>query len=182
MNRYRLKQASIALRAGGVIAYPTEAVWGLGCDPQNAEAVVKLCELKRRPLSKGLILLAADAKDFSPFVAESKWLDFEGFDRERPTTWLVPHGGKAPDYLTGGSELIALRVSKHKLSADLCRVFGGAIVSTSANPAGQIEAQSILDLKRYFPRRLNGIVPGPLGGYDTPSQIIDANTGTVLRS
>lgn len=128
-----------ALRSGGVIAYPTEAVWGLGCDPDNDEAVAHLLRLKQRDPAKGLILVAGSIAQFAP------WL--EGLPLELhaplaaswpgPNTWLVPDNGRTHALVRGAHDSVALRVSDHPGVIELCEAFGGPIVSTSANRAGE---------------------------------------------
>lgn len=178
-----LADAVAALRAGGVIAYPTEAVWGLGCDPDDEAALTRLLHLKRREPAKGVILVAADLEQFSP------WL--EGLDagrrralatpRETPTTWLVPDNGRATALVRGDHDRVALRVSDHPLVAALCRAFGGPVVSTSANRAGEPSAMSAEEIRGIFGDELDAVLDGPLGGHDRPSTIRDLLTGRVLR-
>ncbi len=178
-----LAAAVAALRAGGVIAYPTEAVWGLGCDPDDAEALTRLLALKRRDPAKGVILVAADIDQLAP------WL--EGLDdarratlaepRDTPTTWLVPDNGRALPLVRGEHDRVALRISDHPLVAALCRAFGGPIVSTSANRAGEPSAMSADEIQTIFGDELDAVLDGPLGGHDRPSTIRDLVTGRVLR-
>lgn len=178
-----LSQGVAALRCGGVIAYPTEAVWGLGCDPDDDRALTALLRLKSRDPAKGMILIAGDITQFGP------WL--EGLDPALhaplvaswpgPNTWLVPDNGRAHPLVRGGHRSVALRVSDHPLVAELCAAFGGPIVSTSANPAGQPPALSADQVRGYFGDDLAALVEGPLGGRDQPSTIRDLISGRVLR-
>lgn len=175
--------AVAALRAGGVIAYPTEGVWGLGCDPDNAEAVAHLLRLKQRDPAKGLILVAASIEQFTP------WL--EGLPAELyaslvaswpgPHTWLVPDNGRSLALVRGGHDCVALRVSDHPGVVALCQAFGGPLVSTSANRANEPAAMSAAEVRATFGDELNAIVEGQLGGLDRPSTIRDLRTGQVLR-
>ncbi|WP_349617316.1 L-threonylcarbamoyladenylate synthase [Azotobacter salinestris] len=179
---WRVRQVARVVRAGGVIAYPTEAVWGLGCDPWNADAVGRLLALKRRPQEKGLILVAADIGQFD-FLLEDlppAWLERLAATWPGPNTWLVPHRGRLPVWITGRHASVALRVSDHPLVRALCRLTG-PLVSTSANPAGRPAARSRLRVKQYFPRRLDAVLGGPLGGRRNPSLIRDLATGQVIR-
>lgn len=171
------------LRAGGVIAYPTEGVWGLGCDPENPAAVLHLLELKQRDMAKGLVLVAGDIEQFAPHLAG---LDAESLQRLRASwpaalTWLVPGNGAAADWIRGASSKVALRVSPHPLVAALSRAFGGPLVSTSANPSGRPAAMSALRVRRYFGNRLDFILAGELGGRGAPTPIRDLHTGEFLR-
>lgn len=179
-----LDAAVAALRAGGVIAYPTEGVWGLGCDPDNDEAVAHLLRLKQRDPVKGLILVAASIEQFSP------WL--EGLPPELhaplvaswpgPNTWLVPDNGHSHALVRGAHDCVALRVSDHPGVAALCRAFGGPIVSTSANRASEPPAMSAAEVHKIFGDELDAIVEGELGGLDRPSTIRDLRSGRVLRA
>lgn len=180
---FRLRLAARALRAGGVIAYPTEGVWGLGCDPENPAAVLRLLELKQRDIAKGLVLVAADIEQFARHLAG---LDSEQRQRLQSSwpaalTWLVPHNGAAADWIRGASDRVALRVSAHPIVAGLSRAFGGPLVSTSANPSGRPAAMTALGVRRYFGDRLDYILTGELGGRGAPTPIRDLESGEFLR-
>lgn len=173
-----------ALADGGVIACPTEAVWGLSCDPDNPDAVARLLYLKQRPVEKGLILVAADVDQFAPLLEglteaqRSKLaLSWPG-----PSTWLLPHHDRVPPWIHGGNTKVAVRVSAHKGVAALCRAWGGALVSTSANPAGSRPATAQFQVQRYFHDQLDAVLPGALGGSSRPTVIRDLLTDQVLRS
>lgn len=179
-----LEQAVAALRAGGVIAYPTEAVWGLGCDPDDEQALARLLRLKARDPAKGVILVAASIDQAAP------WL--EGVSEEQratlaaswpgPATWLVPDNGRAHPLVRGHHDRVALRVSDHPLVVALCEAFGGPVVSTSANRAGEPPAMSAQQVRAVFGDELDAVLDGPLGGLARPSTIRDLVTGRVLRS
>lgn len=180
----RITLAAAALKSGAVIAYPTEAVWGLGCDPQNEQAVADILTLKRRPEAKGMILIAADATQLQSYLGHINAEEFARLNTATtiPTTWIVPAGRFAPKWITGSHTTLAVRITRHPLAAALCRAFGGPIVSTSANPHGLPPARSALKVRRYFRGSGLGIVPGPLGGASKPSEIRDLLTGKILRS
>ncbi|WP_444676777.1 L-threonylcarbamoyladenylate synthase [Halomonas sp. E19] len=179
-----LDAAVAALRAGGVIAYPTEGVWGLGCDPDNDEAVARLLRLKERDPAKGLILVAATIEQFAP------WL--EGLPPELhaplvaswpgPNTWLVPDNGRTHALVRGAHDCVALRVGAHAGVAALCQAYGGPVVSTSANKASEPSAMSAAEVREIFGDELDAILAGELGGLDRPSTIRDLRTGQVLRA
>lgn len=179
-----LETSVAALREGGVIAYPTEAVWGLGCDPDNAQALARLLRLKRREPAKGVILVAAELEQLAP------WLDglppqqraLLAEPQGQPTTWLVPDNGRAHELVRGEHDKVALRISEHPLVGELCRAFGGPLVSTSANRAGEASAMSAEAVQHTFGDELDGVLDGPLGGYTRPSTIRDLATGQVLRA
>lgn len=178
-----IRQAVSALRRGGVIAYPTEGVWGLGCDPFDPNAVAKVLELKQREVTKGLILIAATIAQCEPYLGVLTPAQRDLLDRgwPGPQTWVIPHGGTLPGWVTGYKPTVALRVSAHPIVAALCRTFGGPLVSTSANPSGRTPANSSLQVRRYFSDRLDYILPGKLGGQSGPTPIRDLVTGNTLR-
>ncbi len=183
-NAFHLARAVRALRDGGVIAYPTEAVWGLGCDPLDEAAVLRLLALKQRNWQKGVILVAADMTQLAPYLhgladdllqtLRSSW--------PGPNTWLIPNNGNAPDWITGGRDTLAVRVSDHPLVSALCSAYGAAIVSTSANPSGKAPARSALAVRRYFHTQLDDILPGNLGTQQKPTRIRHLLTGETVRS
>ena len=182
-SAWQIQQVAQKIRQGAVIAYPTEAVWGLGCDPFNATAVARLLALKDRPAHKGLILIAADIEQFD-------WL-LEGLTDDEmaqlkqcwpgPHTWLVPHYNRVPEWISGEHNTVAIRVSAHPLVARLCAVTG-PLVSTSANPSVFSPAKSRLRIEQYFRGQLDAVLNGELGQQTKPSTIRDLRSGQVLRS
>lgn len=180
----RIHQALDHLLAGGVIACPTEAVWGLSCDPADAQAVARLLQLKHRPVGKGLILVASREEQFaglleelSPALRGKLALAWPG-----PTTWLVPHRGLVPDWIHGDHETVALRVTAHPPLVALCEAWGGPLVSTSANPAGRRAPTAAFQVRRYFRGELDYLLPGPVGDAARPSVIRDLVSDRVLRA
>lgn len=183
MNAIHLRQAVRALDAGGVVAYPTEAVWGLGCDPWNERACDRLLAMKSRPWEKGLILVASDAEQLAPFIevpSNAAWkraaVTWPG-----PNTWIFPCSDACPMWISGDQESVAVRITAHEGTRALCERYGGALVSTSANPAGRDPAMSATQVRLYFGDALDFLLPGMLGGRDRPSSIRDAMTGHILR-
>lgn len=183
VSAWQLQQAAQKIRQGAVIAYPTEAVWGLGCDPFNPTAVARLLAIKQRPVHKGLILVAASIEQFA-------WLLDGLSDSELrqlndswpgPHTWLVPHENRIPAWISGEHATVAIRVSAHPLVARLCAL-AGPIVSTSANPNGRLPAKSRLRIEQYFHGQLDMVLGGELGQHSQPSSIRDLRSGHVLRS
>ena len=180
---FRISQALLALVAGGVVACPTEAVWGLSCDPFDEDAVLRVLELKSRPVEKGLILVAADMNQLGWLLEDlepAAWAKLE-LSWPGPTTWLVPHHGAVPRWVSGEFDTVAVRVSAHPSVVSLCRAFGGPLVSTSANPAGASPAREQFQLRRYFGNALDAVVPGVLGGNAKPSTIRDLASDTIIR-
>ncbi|WP_341502636.1 Sua5/YciO/YrdC/YwlC family protein [Gallaecimonas sp. GXIMD4217] len=170
---------------GGVLAYPTEAVFGLGCDPDNEAAVNELLRLKERDPAKGLILVAANYSQVLKYIRDgdipidrrfaifSKW--------PGPVTWVLPARADAPAWVTGGRDTLAVRVSDHPVVKALCDAFGKPLVSTSANLSGQEPARSAAEVAAQFGERVL-VVPGEVGSLGQPTPIFDAQTGQALRS
>jgi L-threonylcarbamoyladenylate synthase len=181
-----LSQAVAALRIGGVIAYPTEAVFGLGCDPYNPKAFAQLFALKQRPPTQGVLLIAAD------FAQVEKYIDIplvpaEALARARaswpgPHTWVFPRTAAMPEWIAGAHRGIALRVTAHPLAAALCRAFGGALVSTSANRHGEPPARDAQAVQAAFGAEVAYILAGETGGLARPTPIRDVFTGNEIRA
>nr|WP_316838583.1 L-threonylcarbamoyladenylate synthase [Pseudohalioglobus sediminis] len=180
----RLRAAASALQAGGVVACPTEAVWGLSCDPENDEAVARVLQLKGRPVEKGLILVAASVSQLGFLISELPADQRQLLDDSwpGPNTWLVPHRNRVQPWIHGAFDTVAVRVSSHPVVRSLCRAFGGPLVSTSANPAGAQPARCGFQVLRYFGGELDGLLPGAVGAAGRPSQIRDLKTGRVIRA
>ncbi len=171
------------LRAGHVIAYPTEAVYGLGCDPANESAVRKLLSLKGRQESAGLVLIASEFSQLQPWISD---IDESLINKAMqtwpgPVTWLFPRAAGVPDYVAGKHDSIALRITAHEPSRDLCAAFGSALVSTSANHTSDRPARSVEEVGEYFGQNIKGILAGPLGGAENPSEIRDLISGNIIR-
>jgi L-threonylcarbamoyladenylate synthase len=179
-----IAEAVAALRQGGVIAYPTEAVYGLGCDPADADAVARLFALKRRPPTQGVLLIAADFAQVEKFIGAAP---ADAVARARaswpgPQTWVLPRSTWTPPWLAGSHAGIALRVTAHPLAAWLCRAFGSAIVSTSANRHGEPAARTAGGVRSAFADELAYILDGPTGGLDRPTPIRNAIDGEIIRA
>lgn len=171
---------------GGIIAYPTEAVFGLGCDPDNKEAVEKLLKLKNRPMSKGLILLAANYSQLLPYIDDNKIpQDKRSSILSRwpnGITQLLPINVNLPHYLHGQFDTIAVRVTSQSDVVALCNETNKPIVSTSANFSGGIPAKTWQEAEKTFGQKVDYIIKGKTLGFSQPSIILDGLTGEVLRS
>lgn len=176
------------LKTGNTIAYPTEAVWGLGCDPYNEDAFQNILKLKHRPIEKGVILLASTIDQIQPML-ETLSLDTQKriietwtntSQNSRATTWLLP-AVDVPKWITGQHSSVAVRVTQHPLCKAICENFGNFIVSTSANPAGLQPARNYEEAHQYFGHHVY-YVKGDLGVCQEPSRIIDATTGQIIRA
>lgn len=179
----RLRLVQVLVR-DGVIAYPTEAVWGLGCNPWSQDATEHILDLKRRPVDKGLILVASSVEQVRFLLAPlSRSLQ----DRALacwpgPVTCLLPDvEEQIPRWVRGRHESIAVRVSAHPVVRTLCDAFGGPLVSTSCNPAGRPPARTAWQVRRYFPTGPDLLVAGALGTERKPSRIVDITTGNRIR-
>lgn len=173
-----------ALADGGIVAYPTEGVFGLGCDPANEEALARLLTLKGRDAAKGLILIAHEQAALGPWLAP---LDDDMRARVDPTwpgpvTWLLPAAPGVPAALRGEHDTLAVRVTDHPIAAALCRAWGGPVVSTSANRAGGDPARSADAVRALFDDDLDLVIEGEVGGRDRPTMIRDGRTGQTLRT
>ena len=181
MNTWHVRVAARVLRAGGVIAYPTEAVFGLGCAPHSREAVARIQAIKRRDPGKGLIIVAARIEQVQRFIDVSAIeLDPVLATWPGPVTWILPARRAAPPWITGSHRTIAVRVSAHPVVRELCEAVG-PIVSTSANPSGRPPARSLARVRAYFRGGLDYVLPGQVGQSVAPSEIRDAVSGVILR-
>lgn len=182
MNTLDIPTAANRLLAGGIIAAPTEAVYGLSCDPWNETAVDRLLALKQRPREKGLILVAGGLYQFTSLVRHLDRAQQETLASSwpAPLTWLIPAPDDAPEWITGGQSTLALRVTAHPVMAELCRAAGKPLVSTSANRSGEDPARTPGDVEQQFPG-IDGMVTGSLGGADQPTEIRDLLTGNIVR-
>jgi L-threonylcarbamoyladenylate synthase len=170
------------LRRGGLIAYPTESCYGLGCDPRNLRALQRILRLKGRDASKGMVLIADCFKRLKSFVRPLSAVAQARVNRSwpGPVTWVVPASAACPALLTGGRATIAVRVTAHAEAARLCRSLGMALVSTSANKSGKKTAQTAAECRRIFGARVR-VIDGRIGQRRRPSTLIDLATGTILR-
>ncbi|RMF20095.1 MAG: tRNA threonylcarbamoyladenosine biosynthesis protein RimN [Gammaproteobacteria bacterium] len=188
MNRFsahthwHLIRAAGVVRAGGVIAYPTEAVWGLGCDPWQRDAVMKILALKQRPIDKGVILISGQISHFERLLRPLPRETRETIRASWPdaVTWIVPDH-TLPHWIRGAHASVAIRVTAHPLVAALTRRLGHPIVSTSANPSTLPEARTLKQAQSYFGRGVDAYLPGETLGLDSPSRIMDSVTGQRLR-
>lgn len=181
-SRFHLRRAVRVLRAGGLIAYPTEGVFGLGCDPSNPGAIADLLALKHRSPNKGFILIAEAVEQLVGWVTIPPSLTARLNDCwPGPVTWILPTGHKVPTLLRGGHDGLAVRVTAHPVAAALCHEFGGPLVSTSANLGGRRPARSALALHKAFRHDPVLRVPGKLGDSPGPTPIYHGLTGARLR-
>jgi L-threonylcarbamoyladenylate synthase len=179
---WRRNLISACLADHGVIAYPTEGVWGLGCLPASAQAVARILGLKRRSWEQGLLLVAADISQFEDYLVELD-NDMRGELENNwpgPVTYLLPDNGVAPRWVIGNNPTVGLRVSDHPVVRELCESTG-PLVSTSANVTGHPAALTSLQVRQYFGEGIDHLVPGRLGNSRGPSVIKHLVTGEKIR-
>lgn len=179
----RFTQAARVLHVGGVVACPTEAVWGLSCDADSEEAVERLLALKSRPRAKGLILVGSSMAQFAALLGglDSHLLKKLKMSWPGPNTWLVPHQGRVPEWVHGDHDTVAIRVTAHPGMNALCEAFGSPLVSTSANPAGYPAPTERFQVIKYFGDGLDAVLPGSVGAQARPSVIRDLYTDEIVR-
>ena len=184
VNRWHILHATEVIRRGGVIAYATEAVFGLGCDPRNSEAVKRLLQLKQRKPEKGLILIASKFEQIEPFILPLDAKTKKRIDKSwpGPTTWLLPAHPEVPHWITGGHNKIAIRVTAHPQAKALCEALKGPLISTSANRHKQQAARNVMQVRRIFIDQLDYILPGKVGAQDKPTEIRDAESNKIIRA
>jgi len=183
-GHHKLRLAARCIQNGGVVAYPTEAVYGLGCDPWNGQAVHRLLAMKRRPRRKGLILIASEFAQLEPFVEPMEDARMEAVlaTWPGPVTWLLPARAGTPEWLMGRHATLAVRVTAHHIAAALCDVANGALVSTSANISDRSPARTPLQVRLALGSQVDLILAGRCGTRPRPSTIRDGLTGTVVRT
>jgi len=179
---FQLGYAASLIRRGAVIAYPTEAVFGLGCDPGNSAAVQRILFIKQRSVKKGLILIAAEFAQLQPWLLPLSDEDYTKVHATwpGPVTWLLPVQPDTPVTLRGTHTTLAVRVTAHPIAAALCRAAGTALVSTSANINRRLPARTVLAVRQRLGKQVDYIVPGAVSGAKKPSQIRTLN-GCVVR-
>jgi L-threonylcarbamoyladenylate synthase len=177
----QVEDARQLIKEGKIIAYPTEAIYGLGCDPFNQRAVEKLLALKERSITKGFIILISDWPQLFPLIGP---IPDEAIAKVRdtwpgPVTWIFPKATIIPDWLSGDHPSIAIRMTSHTIAKELCA--DGPLVSTSANISGFTPAVDMSGVCAQFPSGVDALISGALGGLSKPSAIYDALSGNRLR-
>lgn len=179
MQRSILRAAD-ALLGGGVIAYPTEGVFGLGCMPDDDGALTRLLAIKRRDPRKGLILIASQKAQLRDWIAVDP-ARIPNPDPARPTTWIVPAAARVSSLVTGDHAGLAIRLTTHPIAAAICDAVDSPIVSTSANLAGEAVARNGFVLRRKFGACVDYVMPGDCGPTASASEIRDLASGKVIR-
>jgi L-threonylcarbamoyladenylate synthase len=175
---FSIHKAGRIIRNGGIVAYPTEGVFGLGCLPDNLQAIERVLTIKQRDPSQGLILIAASNAQLD------NWIDTDveiPCDQSNPVTWVVPASDAVPPWITGRHADVAVRITSNPVAAALCVAAGSALVSTSANVSGHAPAANTYVLRRQFHDLVDYIVPGRCGPSSGSSEIRDLMSNTTLR-
>lgn len=176
----RIEDITTVFKQGGVFAYPTESVFGLGCDPENEVAISKLLAIKERPVHKGLILIASDFSQVEKYLQPILPSQIQ-FTTASETTYIFPALASTSTYLTGDFSSLAIRVTTHPLVRSLCTVLDSAIVSTSANTSGQPPAKSVEAVSDQLSKKIDALLDGELGKLSKPTQIRDSISGEIIR-
>ena len=180
-SRFILQQATRCVQQGGIIAYPTESVYGLGCDPLNINAVEKLLHIKNRSIEKGLILLSDNLEKLLPFI-DATDAQCQQLTQSQNITWLIKTRKQTPCWLTGQHKKIAVRITQHPIARALCKHLEQPIISSSANPTTKNAAKTRLQVQQYFQQQIDFVVPGSVGALNKPTQIIDMDSQRILRA
>lgn len=178
-----LKAAAEVIHAGGIVAYPTEFCYGLGCDPRQHESIHRLLRIKRRRWQQGLILIAGRVQQLTRYIdfTEQKALARARNFWPGPYTWLMPTRPRVSGWLTGLHNTVAVRVTAHKGAAALCKYSKLPLISTSANRHGRVPARSAKAVYREFGDEVDYVLVGNLGDQPRPTQIRDAMTNKIVR-
>ncbi len=174
-------RAAEVLFGGGLIAYPTEGVFGLGCMPDDRVAVMRLVGLKRRDAGKGLILIASRPEQFDGWIDLPTGKSLPEPDPQHPVTWILPPGPRVDPLLRGAHTGIAVRLTTNPVAYAICDAVSSPITSTSANRSGKPVARNQFVLRRQFGALVDYVVPGNCGPASGPSEIRDYVSGKVLR-
>lgn len=176
-----IQRAARILHGGGVIAYPTEGVFGLGCLPDDFAAVSRILRIKERDPAMGLALIAADLAQLDHWIQLPENSASLTSSDDKPVTWIVPATANVPTWIRGDHKGVAVRLTSHPVARALCDAADSALVSTSANVSGHPPARNSFVLRRSFSALVDYIVPGECGPALGPSEIRDLLTGKTLR-
>jgi L-threonylcarbamoyladenylate synthase len=180
---WHIREAVRRVAAGGIIAYPTETIYGLGCDPFNGTAVLRLLALKQRGIEQGLLLIASHFEQVESLLAAMppatrKRVMYPG---GRPVTWVLPCLPEIPYWIRGSHHSLAFRITTHPIAAGLCDRWGGPLISTSANIHGRRPATGPLSVRKAFHDQLDYVMHNPAVAANRPSEIRDGISDAILR-
>lgn len=178
---FQIRHAASLLHRGGIIVYPTDTIYGLGCDPLNMAAVQRIADIKQRPPGKSLIVLAHHTEQLAGIVSPEQLNSHLANHDQAPTTWVLPADDHCPPWLRHRDGTVAVRLTDYPLVARLCKQFGRGIVSTSANLSGTKPLQRKLDLRRVFRPCVDTILHCNTAGTGKPSTIKHYSDQRILR-
>lgn len=182
LSKFQILKAARIIQNGGIIAYPTESVYGLGCNPLSEQAVMRILQLKHRPVDKGLIIIAASLDQLSPFIIISKQEGEKIEKHPSPMTWLVNKSELTPNWISGKHKKVAIRISQHPDVINLCKQLKHPIVSTSANPARLKPANTAMQARHYFSKQVDMYLNARTGQLARPTPITDLEKNVLIRS
>lgn len=168
-------EAAKVIKAGGVILYPTDTVWGLGCDASESEAIQKIFDIKKRRQDKSLVLLAADLDMVTRYVREVPEMAIQLIEvNDAPMTIIYPESMYIAPEAVGSDGSVGIRIPLNADCVDLCRKVGRPIVSTSANFSGEPAPKSFADIPDEIKEAVDYIVDPALekGSTGKSSQVI----------
>lgn len=178
----KINQAVKVIKEGGIIAYPTEGVFGFGCDPFNETAVLRLLKIKERKIEKGLILIASSWKQVKALIKTDPLKNtLIKQNSKKPITWIFPATKKVPYWVLGRFDSVAIRVTVHPIAKKLCQIFGGPIISTSANLEGKNPAKNSKEVIKQFGGVIDFVIFSKVGNLKKPTQIRDIKTNKLIR-
>lgn len=182
LSRWQLERISRTLKHGGVIAYPTESVYGLGCDPYNQKSLQRILDIKGRSPDKGLIILVSKIEQALPFIAVPDVDQLAKFNSREPraTTWLMPIKTGLSRLLCGNHQKLAVRLTSHPIPKAICDYTGQALVSTSCNLQGKTEMKTTSEVRSRMGLKVEQVIAGQCG-MQKPSRIVDLLSGQVIR-
>jgi L-threonylcarbamoyladenylate synthase len=178
---FSIRHAAHIIKNGGIIAYPTDTIYGLGCDPYNADAVERINIIKQRPLNKQFILLAGDIEQVRTLISITVEQEKIITQDAEPTSWVVSASEQAPAWLTDRNHMLTIRISRHDEVKKLCRALGHAVISTSANISGKRPAKNAIELHKYFHQEVDKILLSNKAQATRPSKIIRLCDNYIIR-
>jgi L-threonylcarbamoyladenylate synthase len=178
---FLIRQAAHIIHHGGIIAYPTDTIYGLGCDPYDADAVASINDIKQRPRSKQFILLAGHIDQVAPLVDLDDEQQHKVTGTTEPTSWVIDARPSAPSWLVSPGGTITIRISQQHDVQRLCAALGHAIISTSANPSGKPPARNSLELHKYFHHSVDMILADHKMLEASPSKVIRLCDNYIIR-
>jgi len=182
-----VEKALTILRNGGVILYPTDTVWGLGCDAENKNAIEKIYKIKKRPDHKAMIILVAGERDVMQYVAAPDPAVFDFIEEQkRPTTIIYEQAIGLPENLSGEDGSIAIRIVRDDFCRHLIKRLRRPLVSTSANISGMPAPKNFREVSKEIMEAVDHVVQWRQDDQteSQPSQVIKwDNDGkrTVIR-